>query len=68
MHVREIGGDKVTLEQVRPQLERLVRLDQERLLMDRLARRLLQRATVMVIDGALRNSWDTRRGRGATPR
>jgi parvulin-like peptidyl-prolyl isomerase len=60
MHVREIEGDEITLEEPRPQLERLVRLEQERLLMDRLARRLLQQATVQVIDEALRSSWERR--------
>ncbi len=60
--VREIEGDGADLEAEHPELERLVRLNQERLLMDRLARRLLTNTTVTIYDDALHESW-SRRGR-----
>ncbi len=62
MLVREIEGDGADLEAERPTLERLVRLNQERLLMDRLARRLLTNTTLTIYDDALHESWN-RRGR-----
>ncbi len=62
MLVREIEGDGADLEAERPALERLVRLNQERLLMDRLARRLLTNTTLTIYDDALHESWN-RRGR-----
>jgi hypothetical protein len=58
---REIEGDGTKLDDVRAEMERLVRLDQERILMERLAKRLLARATVTIIDPSLRESWDARR-------
>ena len=59
--VSELPADGADAEEARPRLERLARLDQERLLMDRLARRLLRSATVTVIDQALQKSWEARR-------
>ncbi|MHC4414916.1 MAG: peptidylprolyl isomerase [Planctomycetota bacterium] len=56
--VRELEGDQVDLEEARPKLERLVRLNQERLLMDRLARDLLGKASVTVFDDALKERWE----------
>lgn len=58
MLVREIEGDGVTLEQARHDLERHVRLTQERILMEQAARRLLAQATVTIIDDSLKESWD----------
>jgi hypothetical protein len=53
-----IPADGKSLEQVRPMLERQVRLRQERLLMDRLAQQLLQGGRgVRVLDPALQWSW-----------
>ena len=48
-------------------LSREVRLRQERLLMDRTARRLLEQAEVSVVDPVLRRTWE-QRGRRGEPR
>jgi hypothetical protein len=58
---RVVEGDGADLESVRPQLERQVRLSQERLLMDRLARQLLAEANVTIIDDAVKWSSDNRK-------
>lgn len=58
MFVRELDGDGADINAVRPTLEKLVRLNQERLLMDQLARRLLTGAQVTVFDEALNESWN----------
>ncbi len=60
MFVRPVDAESVTIEEVRAELERTVRLNQERVLMDQLARRLYAAATVTVIDDALKESWDAR--------
>jgi hypothetical protein len=60
MLVAEIDGDGVTLQDSRVQMERQVRLMQQRLLMDQKARQLLNEASVTVIDAALKESWDDR--------
>jgi hypothetical protein len=60
MLVEEIDGDGVTLEDSRVQMQRQVRLMQQRLLMDQKARQLLNEASVTVIDAALKDSWDDR--------
>ncbi len=52
-----------TREQVRPELERLVRLREERLLMDALSQRLLDQARVSPIDPAATWSWESRQPR-----
>ena len=61
MLVAEIDGDGVTLQDSRVEMQRQVRLMQQRLLMDQKARQLLNEASVTVIDAALKDSWDDRR-------
>ena len=61
--VRVIDADGADFSAVRPDLERLVRLNQERILMDDLARRLLTEATVTIIDDEIKWSWDSRKNR-----
>ena len=61
--VRVVDGDGADFYAVRPDLERLVRLNQERILMDELARRLLTEASVTIIDNKIKWSWDSRRNR-----
>jgi hypothetical protein len=58
--VREIDADGVGLEEARPRLEELVRLEQERILMDRKIRQLRAGVTINVIDESLRESWEWR--------
>jgi len=60
MLVAEIDGDGVTLEENRVEMERQVRLMQQRLLMDQKARQLLNEASVTIIDATLKDSWDDR--------
>jgi len=60
MLVEEVDGDGITLEEIRVEMERQVRLMQQRLLMDQKARQLLSEAAVTVIDAALKDSWDNR--------
>jgi hypothetical protein len=55
--VKDLPEDGVSLEEVRPQLERAVRLSQERLMMDQLARTMLTDASVKIFDDALDESW-----------
>jgi parvulin-like peptidyl-prolyl isomerase len=55
--VEEIPSDGVPLSETREEMERLVRLGQERLLMDRLARRILNDVSVTIFDDSLRDSW-----------
>lgn len=64
MLVKRVSGDSVTLEDARPSLERLVRLQQERLLMDQMARKLLANITVTVFDDSLNESWGRRKRAG----
>jgi hypothetical protein len=61
--VRVVDGDGADFYAVRPDLERLVRLNQERILMDELARRLLTEASITIIDDKIKWSWDSRRNR-----
>jgi foldase protein PrsA len=61
--IRVVDGDGADPFAVRPDLERLVRLNQERILMDNLARRLLTEASVTIIDKNVKWSWDSRRNR-----
>ncbi|TVQ34230.1 MAG: peptidylprolyl isomerase [Phycisphaeraceae bacterium] len=56
--------DRADFEHVRPALESEVRRRQERLLMDRLAERLLEGARVTIFDAGLRRSWEARRAPG----
>ncbi len=60
MLVAEIDGDGITLEEDRVEIQRQVRLNQQRLLMDQKARQLLNEASVTIIDAALKDSWDDR--------
>jgi parvulin-like peptidyl-prolyl isomerase len=55
--VREIPADDVALADVRSDLRRMARLNQERLLMDDLATRLIDDASVTIFDDALHESW-----------
>jgi hypothetical protein len=56
--VRIVPGDGVTLAEARIDLERRVRLAEERRLMDQLARRLLTSTTVTIFDEQLNESWE----------
>lgn len=58
--MREIEGDGADPQEVRADLERAVRLNQERLLMDRLGRELLAEASVTILDDQLAWSWEQR--------
>ena len=58
-----IEPDEVSIEAVRKDLERAVRLRQERLAMNILAERLLDAADIIVFDPHLVHSWRSRRGR-----
>jgi parvulin-like peptidyl-prolyl isomerase len=60
MLVKRVAGDGVKVDDARPALERLVRINQERILMDQLARRMLSETTVSVFDDALNESWKRR--------
>ena len=61
MLVAEIDGDGIALDRV--EMERQVRLRQQRLLMDLKARQLLTEASVTIIDAALKDSWNDRAAR-----
>ncbi len=58
---QDIPADGVAFESVRDDLERLMRLRQERLLMDRLARQLLDSASITAFDESLNWAWKNRR-------
>lgn len=58
--VKESAADGVMLDEARDQLRELVRLEQERILMDRKARQLAGTVSVIVIDDALQESWEWR--------
>jgi parvulin-like peptidyl-prolyl isomerase len=58
-----IPASGVDLGSVRDEMNRRVRLQQERLLMDQLARRLLQSASITTHDPSLGWSWSARTGR-----
>lgn len=55
--VKRTAADGVTLQDARPALERIVRINQERVLMDQLARRLTLDTAVTVFDEELNDSW-----------
>ncbi|TVQ54414.1 MAG: peptidylprolyl isomerase [Phycisphaerales bacterium] len=59
--VRQLPGDDVDFEDVREDMARRTRLQQERLRMDQLARRLLRDVTVTIFDEALKDSWERSR-------
>ena len=54
---RKFAATRTELSEVREEMERLVRINQERVLMDQLARNILLDANVTVIDAALHESW-----------
>lgn len=58
--VRNVDAQDVELDAVRAELGRQLRLSQERLLMDQLARRLFADSSVVIIDDGLKESWDSR--------
>jgi len=60
MLVKRIAGDAMSLDEARPSLERLVRLNHERLLMDQIARHMLQDSAISVFDEELHESWKRR--------
>lgn len=60
MLVEVLDGDGVAMADERSRIEQQVRLNQERLLMDMEARRLLRQATVTIIDAALKDAWDAK--------
>lgn len=65
--VREVPPDSVFFEEVRDEIERLARLERERLAMETLARRLVGSTTVTIFDEGARWSWSRRGGAlGAT--
>ncbi len=57
MLLSEIPGQDVDMNEVRGEMERLARLQQQRILMDRLARKLLAEPSVIIIDQAIKSSW-----------
>ena len=59
---RELPGSDVPLAEVRPEMTRLARLNQERLLMQQLAEQLLREARVTIFDEALHRAWTESRG------
>jgi hypothetical protein len=61
--VRVVDGDDADFHAVRPDLERMVRLNQERILMDDLARQLVAEASITIIDEEVKWSWDARQNR-----
>ncbi|MCI0631392.1 MAG: peptidylprolyl isomerase, partial [Phycisphaerales bacterium] len=61
---RHIDGDGADLGTDRPALERLVRLSQERILMDQLARQLLSDTQVTVFDHSLHEQWQKQKRAG----
>ncbi len=56
--LEELPGDGTDPEAVREELRRLARLQQERVLMDRLARELAARLSPRVLDPAIQSSWE----------
>jgi parvulin-like peptidyl-prolyl isomerase len=54
---KRMAADGTTIDDARPALERLVRLSQERLLMDQLMRRIVLDSAVTVFDEELNESW-----------
>ena len=65
--VRELAPQKKDPAEVRDEMERLVRISQERLLMDQFAKRLLASAQVTIFDESLNDAWTrARRARNDT--
>ena len=61
--VRSVPADDTELKDVRSELQRLTRLNQQRIAMDQLARQLLNEASVTVFDESLRSGWSARNRR-----
>jgi parvulin-like peptidyl-prolyl isomerase len=61
--IRTVEAEDVPLDEVRSQLVRQVRTNQERILMDDLARQLMAEANITVIDDGIKWSWDARRNK-----
>jgi parvulin-like peptidyl-prolyl isomerase len=61
--VERLAASTTSIDRVRGDLEQTVRLGQERLLMDNLARDLLTSAEIVVLDPALHDGWESRNGR-----
>ena len=59
--VRQLPGEDVAFEDVREEMIRRTRLQQERFHMDRRARRLLRDVQVTIFDDALKDSWQRSR-------
>lgn len=57
---KEVPGDGSSFETVRADLDSLLRVRQERLLMDRLARQLLEQASITPFDESLNWAWKNR--------
>lgn len=60
---RVVAGRKTEIGNVRDALAKQVRLQSERIEMQRLARTLLREADLVVLDRALKKRWDQQRGR-----
>ncbi len=58
---KQFDGSDVDIDEVRPELERIARIERERLLMDQLARQLLFRARVTIYDKELSDNWRRQR-------
>ncbi|MCH8825014.1 MAG: peptidylprolyl isomerase [Planctomycetes bacterium] len=54
---KQFDGTDVDIEEVRPELQRIARIDRERLLMDQLARQMLFQASVTIYDKELNDNW-----------
>jgi hypothetical protein len=65
MLVKRVAGDGVSFDEAKTSgaLQRLVRMNQERLLMDQLARRLMAQTTVTIFDDSLNESWSRAKGK-----
>jgi hypothetical protein len=63
--VKRIAADGMTLQEARPTLERLVRVSQERMLMDQMARRITLDTTVTVFDEQLNEAWQRAKRAGS---
>lgn len=64
MMERQIEGEPVDLEAARAEVVKRVRLQQERLLMDQLAREMIANLSVTIFDDSLRAGWQMRQDRG----
>lgn len=65
--VEEKPGFAADFQTERPQMERIVRLGQERLAMDQLARQMMAESSVTIFDESLNQAWDAARRRPKQP-